>query len=527
MENYLCNKLFEICQHFKDRTNIKINYIEYISALLYLKFEDSHCGSFSRIYKERNNYYIADRIDVEIEKIQEYQHDEKLFSNIKFRDLIIHREIGEENPLSAIIHTLNHLLENHDENLGEAYQKLLEKVIAEDELLIDNREFYTPMCITNLVAQLIVNNESLKVLDPVCGSGNFLVSAYKEKNVCIEGIESNINYYNICKTNLLLNQIKNAKIIFDETKTDTDEKFDIVVSNPPFSERKWTHNINKKDYDMLYRFGIKTTVVGDYAYLLMMLNKVKEGGKMAIILPHGALFRNSETEIRKTLIEQNYIEAVIGLPENLFFHNRLPVVILILSKTGTSKDILFVDASKEYVNLKKNFIIPEDIIHKIVDVYTEKENIEEYSYLASKQEIEKNNYDLTIKKYVQIKRVVNVINKDEIIKELNNLNREIEILDENINDVLEAMGKENILNIKPSEKAVNYRRLDYEKMGENLKKARIRNNLTQEELANKLDVSIAFLSRIERGSSHISLNRLTQMCEILNVSPGDILNGAD
>ena len=107
------------------------------------------------------------------------------------------------------------------------------------------------------------------------------------------------------------------------------------------------------------------------------------------------------------------------------------------------------------------------------------------------------------------------------------MNRELEILDENINDVLEAMGKENILNIKSSEKAVNYRRLDYEKMGENLKKARIRNNLTQEELANRLDVSIAFLSRIERGSSHISLNRLTQMCEILNVSPGEILNGTD
>ena len=521
MESNLYNELLEICHEFRDKTNIKKNYIEFISALLYISVNDYYT-QFLKLYNERNNYYIADLIDEAIGRIQE-DEDKKLFSNVKFKNVIVNREIGEENVLSTIIYRLYKLIKNAPiDEVGRAYQKLIEKIISDGELAIDNREFYTPTCITDLMADSIVSDRTTKVFDPICGSGNFLVSAKTISNCNVIGEESNINYYNICKTNLLLNNIDNEKIRFNENDfCDLREKADVIMMNPPFSERNWISHIREEDKNLLREYDIKPTALGDYVFLLLALEKLSEDGKMAIVMPHGALFRNGETGVRKKLIEKNYIKAIIGLPENLFLHNRVSVVILILSKEKNDGSVFFVDASKEYINLKKNYEIPEDSIKKLVEIIRNNEEIEGISHIATKEEIEKNGYNLTIKKYVKSKEEGKLVDKEILMKELYNLEKENEILDENIKDVLEVLGKESVVNFRPKENT--NREVDYVSIGEKIRNIRIKKNMTMEHLALELNVSASLLYRIESGISNVSLSRLVEICNALNVDIKEVL----
>lgn len=539
------DEILYLCKQLKDKTNLKTNYIEYISALLYIKYstDSFFYDDFSELYQQRNNYYIAEMIDENLEEIRNKENDKYLFSNIKFKDIIIYRDIGEENIWSIVISNLYKIFQNEEitqKMIAIIYESLLKQCIEEKEFVVDNREFYTPTSITDLTSKLVAKNEDCKVYDPSCGSGNFLMSAINIFATQVYGNESNINYYNICKTSLLLNQIENSKIKFDnvidnqfmlnqkfdnviDNKFIQNQKFDIVMCNPPFSTKNWIENADKENKKIFAEYKMKSTSVGDYAYVLKCLSYLNENGNMGIILPHGALFRNSEKETRKELINKKYINAVIGLPENLFFGTRLSVVILIISKRKTDDTVLFIDASKEYrdSHRKKCYEIPEESVQKIVDVYNERKEIEGFSHIATTQEIENNEYNLSIKKYVkQIKPNIKV-EKIPLAYKILNLEREASILEENIKDVLEVLGMDEVTNLKIP-KTQNYD-FDYSILGKNIKKQRKKKGYTQEELAEKLEISFKYIARIESGASGIKISTLAKLCKILNIEADKLL----
>ena len=165
------DEILYLCKQLKDKTNLKTNYIEYISALLYIKYstDSFFYDDFSELYQQRNNYYIAEMIDENLEEIRNKENDKYLFSNIKFKDIIIYRDIGEENIWSIVISNLYKIFQNEEitqKMIAIIYESLLKQCIEEKEFVVDNREFYTPTSITDLTSKLVAKNEDCKVYDP-------------------------------------------------------------------------------------------------------------------------------------------------------------------------------------------------------------------------------------------------------------------------------------------------------------------------------------------------------------------------
>lgn len=533
-EMLINQRLSNLCDEFKNRTNVSKNYIEYISALLYMKYvkdyESNINVDFEKIYIKRNNFYIANIINEELEKMRNELNNNYLFSNIDFKNIVVYRKMGENNVLSDIIKKIYTLENNCEGNnkyiIAKIYENILQESIINGDIIKMQNEFYTPKYITNMIANMVIQEESENVYDPYSGSGNLLLSANKNKKLKTMGIEKNINMYNICMTNLLLHNIENKDIQCQEYNLKKDMKFDIILSNPPFSQKGWHKEMSEEDKKYIEDMGLPKTAVGDYAYVLTMLKTLNKDGKMAVILPHGVLFRENEIKVRENLVQSNYIDAIIGLPENMFYSTRISVIVLVLLKNKKDDEVLFIDASKYYKNGRKNNTITEEMQEEIIDIYINRKQIEGCSYLASKEEIKKNQYNLTIKRYIKepIKEKIKV-RKQKIISELENLENEKDILEENIKDVIEALGIQEIFikETKEQEETKN-NRINYIKIGEKIKRARKKIGYTQEQLAEKMEVSAAYIARIETGRTNINLARLIEICKMLNVSETKILN---
>lgn len=288
-------------------------------------------------------------------------------------------------------------------------------------------EFYTPHEVSLLMSEIVADHlkerTEIKIYDPTSGSGSLLINIGKSVAKFIEN-ENNIKYYaqelkqntyNLTRMNLVMRGILPDNIVtrngdtleddwpyFDENDpigTYDPLYVDAVVSNPPYSQA-W--NPVDKETDPRYaRFGLAPKGKADYAFLLHDLFHLKSDGIMTIVLPHGVLFRGGEEgEIRKNLIEQNHIDAIIGLPANIFFGTGIPTIIMVLKQKRTNTDVLVVDASKGYIKVGKNNKLRASDIKRIVDVVTKRENEEKYSRAVSRDEIRQNDYNLNIPRYV-------------------------------------------------------------------------------------------------------------------------------
>lgn len=540
-QNEINKQLWKICDNFKNKTEIKKNYLVYISALLFIKYypyTDEY--NFDKLYSNRSNYYIGNAIDEQIEKITQNENDKNLFSNIRFRDVKTYRDIGEENIISKIIEEIYNLTNQvaNKKSIAEAYDYILEQSVYRNDIIKEAGEFHTPAEIANVMACITINEDGINVYDPICGSGNLLKSATEHRKVEIYGKQNNLDYYNILKTRLLLNEINSNNIVYSNEYIDNNIKANVIISNPPFADRTWKDNTVLKNTILKYK--IPQSAVGDYIYVLNMLDKLDEHGKMAIILPHGVLFRENEKQVRERLIYDNCIEAIIGLPENLFHNTRIPVIIMIIAKNREEDNVLFIDASQEYENDRKNNILSKEYQEKIIYTYMKKNDIENYSHLASKEEVINNEFDLTIKKYIHKKEQRKTVNKEMLTQNVKVLKSEQERLEENIKDVLEVLGYRDIGEVQQiqnenvdkkenqneSKTQIRYHTgVNYFLIGKRIKDARRQMSMSQEELADEMDVSVAFISRIERGTSQINLKRLSEICEILNTSEAEILRG--
>lgn len=310
--------------------------------------------------------------------------------------------------------------------LGDAYEYLIGQFAMESGKKAG--EFYTPRQVSEIMAQIAAKTLNIKsIYDPTVGSGSLLLTVKKhlsedvQKDLSYYGQEKNTATYNLTRMNLLLHGVRPEKMTIKNGDTLTQDwpedperpsegvLFDAVVMNPPYSAKNWNKSGLKVSDPRFELAGVlPPDSKGDFAFLLHGLYHLGQNGTMAIVLPHGVLFRgSSEGEIRKRLLEKNQIDAIIGLPSNLFTNTGIPVCILILKKNrAIGEPVLMIDASRSFIKVGKQNVLQEKDIAKIVDTYVTRANkksaeIMGYSHLATREEIIKNEYNMNIPRYVE------------------------------------------------------------------------------------------------------------------------------
>ena len=342
--------------------------------------------------------------------------------------------------------------------LGNAYEYLIGEFASEAGK--KGGEFYTPAQVSKLLAKLVTLNLPVdkdgkkrirKAYDPTCGSGSLLLKLKDEAEVLeFYGQELNPTTYNLARMNMLLHRIDPNKFHIRQGDTLEDDQFpdlkaDVIVANPPFSA-KW-----KSDENPLFandpRFApygvLAPKSYADYAFVTHMIYHLQDNGHMAIVLPHGTFFRGGrEYKIRKYLIEKaNVIDAIIGLPANLFYGTSIPAIIMVFRKNRQpGEPILFIDASREFEKGKNQNYLRDKDIEKIVQTYKERKEIDKYSHLATLDEIKENDFNLNIPRYVDTFEEEPEIDIDAVVKEINQLKEQEKHIREKLNKYLEKLG---------------------------------------------------------------------------------------
>lgn len=354
--------------------------------------------------------------------------------------------------------------------LGDAYEYLIGQFAAGSGKKAG--EFYTPQRISDILSKIVIldsqdpktgpKNKLDKVLDFACGSGSLLLNVKKQLKDendgqigKIYGQEKNITTYNLARMNMLLHGVKDTEFdihhgdtllndwdILNEMNPAKKMEFDAIVANPPFS-LSWEPNETTADDFRFKNYGVAPKSAADFSFLLHGLHFLSQNGTMAIILPHGVLFRGgAEQRIRTKLLKDNNVDTIIGLPSNLFFSTGIPVCILILKKCKKHDDVLFINASAEgnFEKGKKQNHLREEDIERIVDTYKNRVDIERYSRKVSMDEIEKNDYNLNISRYVSTSIAEEKIDLKKVNDNLIDINKKIKEATEKHNAFLKELG---------------------------------------------------------------------------------------
>ena len=439
------------------------------------RFALTETSTFDYLYKNRNDNEIGQKINVALAEI-ENNNSEKLRNVFRAIDFNSTVDFGETKDKNAILRNLLEDFQTLDlspsqldsaDIIGDAYEYMIANFASDAGK--KGGEFFTPNNVSKLVAELVEPKENDRIYDPTCGSGGLLLKAYKKvpsHKVAVYGQEVNNQTWALCTMNMFLHNVDDAKIWQGDTlanpqniKDDKLMKFQCVVANPPFSLDKWDSGFlsavsgeDKKKEKMTasldpygrFAWGVPPSSKGDYAFVLHMLNCLDEdGGRMAVVLPHGVLFRGaSEGKIRKEIIDFNLLDAVIGLPANLFYGTGIPACILVFKKNRGTHDVLFIDASGEgnFEKGKNQNNLRDCDIEKIVDTYKKRENVDKYSYVASKEEIVENDYNLNIPRYVDTFEEEEPIDIDAVREEIKAIDKEIDEVQKQMDEFLKELG---------------------------------------------------------------------------------------
>lgn len=410
-------------QRYKgDKTRVK-------RALERERFRVPEQATFDRLYAQREAANLGEVINMALEKIEDENKSklEGVFRNIDFNSTPALGETKDRNR------RLKNLLDDFaDERLdlrpsvvgnrdiiGDVYEYLIGKFAADAGKKAG--EFYTPPEVSILLAKLMDPQPGNRICDPACGSGSLLIRVGREvggENFFLAGQESNGSTWSLARMNMFLHSMDGARIEWCDTITspkllEGDElmRFDIVVANPPFSLKKWGYEIAEHDPHNRFHRGLPPQSRGDYAFISHMIEIAHEmKGKVGVVVPHGVLFRGAaEGVIRRKLVEDNLLEAVIGLPEKLFFGTSIPAAMLVFNKARKpwteakakrDKCVMFIDASREYEDGTRQNRLGETHIEKIVGTFREFKKVEKYSYLATLEEIQEADFNLNIPRYV-------------------------------------------------------------------------------------------------------------------------------
>ena len=429
-------------------------------------------STFDYLYSKRNDPEIGEIINKALEKIENNNAGKLrgVFRNIDFNSEAILGKAKERNAmLRSLLEDFNKLSlrpsQLADEDIvGNAYQYMI-GLFASDAGK-KGGEFFTPAEVSELLARLVKPKENDRIYDPACGSGSLLIKVAKQvpnQKVAIYGQERNGQTHSLALMNMYLHGIDDAKIEWGDTLSNPLHledgklmKFQVIVANPPFSLDKWAMGFagegssDKKfkmeaslDPHRRFEWGVPPASKGDYAFVQHMLYSLAEDGRMATILPHGVLFRGgSEGKIRKQIIELNLLDAVIGLPEGLFYGTGIPACIMVFRKDRTRKDVLFIDASGEehYEKGKNQNKLREQDIEKIVETYEKRETIDKFSYVASYEEIKENDYNLNIPRYVDTFEEEEPVDMEAVKRNIAEIKKEIQEVEAQMEKYLKELG---------------------------------------------------------------------------------------
>ncbi|PID87572.1 type I restriction-modification system subunit M [Candidatus Gracilibacteria bacterium] len=478
-KDYILTMLFikYVSDVYKDKYNI---YLEKYNgdkeraeyAMKHERFIVPQTSSFDYLFEHRNDSNIGELINTALVEFEEANREKlsnedgsSIFRNIDFNS----SNLGDQKDKNMRLKNL--LIDFSDEklNLGPSHLDGNDVIGDSYEYLIANfagnagkkaGEFYTPSEVSTLLAKLTKSKPGARICDPTCGSGSLLIKAGKEvgsNNFALFGQENNGSTWALAVMNMFLHGFDNATIRWGDTLNnpklehgDDLMKFDTIVANPPFSLDKWgAENAASDRFNRFWR-GVPPKSKGDWAFISHMIETTYEGtGKVGVVVPHGVLFRGaSEGKIRQKMIEENLLEAVIGLPANLFFGTGIPAAILVFNKGKKDKNVLFIDASKEYEVAKNQNKLSKENIKHILNTFDRfhkgemKAGIDEekYSYVATFEEIKENDFNLNIPRYVDTFEEEEEVEISEVQKEIKELNKKLGETEKEMDKYLEELG---------------------------------------------------------------------------------------
>ena len=501
-KNVIANTLWKACDTFRGKIDSAI-YKDYILVMLFVKYLSDtykeHLDEYTKryggdkerikralnrdrfvldnkstydyIYSKRNESNIGEIINKVLERIEE-ENKVKLrgvFRNIDFNSESILGQTKDRNSM------LRHLLDDFKDLdlkpssigsadvIGDAYEYMISKFASDAGK--KGGEFFTPSEVSELISRLVKPKENDRVYDPTCGSGSLLLKTAKKVKggkVALYGQERNGQTHALCRMNMFLHKFDDANVVWGDTLSNPLfledgklMKFQVIVSNPPFSLDKWAMGFSgtgdDKDFKMessldphkRFEWGVPPKSKGDYAFVQHMLYSLAEGGRMGVVLPHGVLFRGAaEGKIRKQILELNLLDAVIGLPANLFFGTGIPACILVFKKNRNRKDVLFIDSSGEnyYEKGKNQNVLREEDIQGIVDAYNNYKDIEKFAHVASMDEIKENDYNLNIPRYVDTFEEEEPVDMDVVKKNIADIKKELVNVEGKMEKYLKELG---------------------------------------------------------------------------------------
>ncbi|TFJ46649.1 type I restriction-modification system subunit M [Carnobacterium divergens] len=366
---------------------------------------------------KQNVFQLNDLNKAFIDLSSKYSQFNNLFDDVDLQSKKLGSDEQQRNvTITEVLKKLNDIdvLGHEGDVIGDAYEFLISQFASEAGKKAG--EFYTPHMVSDMMAQIVTLGQEDKnlfsVFDPTMGSGSLMLNVRNyltyPDNVKYHGQELNTTTYNLAKMNLILHgvdaedmQVRNGDTLNKDWPTDEPYTFDSVVMNPPYSA-KWSADDTFLDDSRFNRYGkLAPKSKADFAFLLHGFYHLKDTGTMAIVLPHGVLFRGAaEGTIRQKLLEDGSIYAIIGMPANLFFGTSIQTTVIILKKSRTTRDVLFIDASSDFVKEKNQNKLTEENITKILSTYKERKSVEKYAHVASFDEIKENDYNLNIPRYV-------------------------------------------------------------------------------------------------------------------------------
>lgn len=435
----------------------------------YERFVLNESASFDYLFENRTASNIGELINKALAGIEEGNKTKLrgVFRNIDFNSEVV---LGQTKDRNAMLKTLLEDFSKIDlrpsrligeDVIGNSYEYLISQFASDAGK--KGGEFFTPSEVSELLARLVKPMQNERIYDPTCGSGSLLIKAFNKVpsgKAQIYGQERNGQTHSLARMNMFLHNIDDAKIAWGDTlanplhlENDKLMKFQVIVANPPFSLDKWAMGFSgdsdesfsmEPGLDPFNRFswGVPPKSRGDYAFVLHMLHSLSEGGRMGVVLPHGVLFRGgNEGKIRKKIIEMNLLDAVIGLPANLFYGVGIPATILIFKQNRNRNDVLFIDASQDgmFEREKNQNKLRETDLQKITETYEKYEKIDRYSYIATFDELKDNDFNLNIPRYVDTFVEDEPINLDEVKVEIDNIKGELSEVEAKIEELLKEL----------------------------------------------------------------------------------------
>jgi len=426
-------------------------------------FLEPRCLFKNLIKKVKNGEFILDNLHTAMNQIENStmgHESEEDFVNL-FEDVDLQSsKLGKsEDDKNKIISKVLLHLSGIDFKLGDAERDILgdayEYLISQFASSAGKKagEFYTPQQVSKILAKIVtLNKKQLKnVYDPTCGSGSLLLRVSKEARIGeFFGQELNQSTYNLARMNMILHDVRFED--FNIQQGDSIEnplhfgmRFDAIVANPPFSA-KWSSDKKFLDDERFSAYGkLAPKSKADFAFVQHMIYHLDENGTMAIVLPHGVLFRGAaEGVIRKYLVkEKNYLDAIIGLPANIFYGTSIPTVILVFKKCREDDaDVFFIDASKHFEKVKNQNRLRDEDVKRIIDTYHARDDVEKFAHAANLDEIEENDYNLNIPRYVDTFEEEEPVDLDEVVREIRELDKKSVEVDREIEKYCDELGIE-------------------------------------------------------------------------------------